>query len=290
MEDKHGKQQLEIKDQRIAELEMELRNIKEDKIVTNELSETVLKMLVELDNELGSLLKSTETGAISLDSQLQIRSATPGIMKHFNIIYSDIGRPITDLVSNLLYDTLEHDVKQVIATSIIKEIVIASKDERWFNMRILPHSTTNNVINGVIITITDITNLKKTEKQLRDTGDKLLTAIEKSPIVVWNQDLELRYTWIHNPHFTYSPEQTIGKKDEDLVLTEDADKLTIIKNKVLKTGIGLREKVKTTLKGKPYYYDLTIKPLIDSKSNIIGISCTSLEISKQVYELNETMR
>ena len=99
----------------------------------------------------------------------------------------------------------------------------------------------------------------------------------------------MRYTWIHNPHSAYRPEETIGKKDEDLVLAEDAEKLTIIKNKVLETGVGLREKVRTTLKGKPYYYDLTVKPLIDSKSNIIGISCTSLEISKKAYELKETM-
>jgi two-component system, chemotaxis family, CheB/CheR fusion protein len=285
MEAKHGKKQIETKDKRITELEMELRNAKEDIIIANEISDTLRKILTAMNNELGSLLNSTDTGAIFLDTQLHIKSATPRIIKHFNIIPNDLGRPITDLVSNLLYDTLVYDVKQVIATSMLKEIVIASKDKRWFNMRILPHSTKNNVIDGVIITITDITNLKKNEEQLRDRGDKLLAAIEKSPVVVWNQDLELRYTWIHNPNSKFRPEETIGKKDEDLVLAEDANILTIIKNKLLETGVGLRKKVRTTLKEKPYYYDMTVEPLLDSKSNTIGISCTSTEISKMEYEL-----
>ena len=290
MDHKASKQQTGTKDQRISELERELRKTEEERIVAIEQSETLRQMLAEIHDELGSLLTSSEIGAMFLDPQMHIKSATPGIQKHFNIIPDDIGRPISDLVSNLLYDTLEHDVKQVIATSVLKEIVIASKNERWFNMRILPHSTANGVINGVMITMTDVTNLKKTEDQFRDFGDKLLTAIEKSSIVVWNQDMELRYTWIHNPHSAFKPEEIIGKKDENLLSSEDADNLTIIKHKVLDTGVGTREKVRTTIKGKPYYYDLTVEPLLDSKSNIVGISCASMEISKKAYEQEGTKR
>ncbi|MBT6005614.1 MAG: hypothetical protein HOG79_07840, partial [Prolixibacteraceae bacterium] len=139
MEDKVSKQQPGTKDQRIADLEMELSKTKEKQIIAIEQSETLRKLLAEMHNELGSLLWNSESGAIFLDLQMKIKSVTPGIMKHFNIISADGGRPITDLVSNLLYDTLENDVKEVIATSVLKEIVIASKDQRWFNMRILPH-------------------------------------------------------------------------------------------------------------------------------------------------------
>jgi two-component system, chemotaxis family, CheB/CheR fusion protein len=284
MNNKNIRQQTGTKDQRINELERELHKAEEDRIVAIEQSKTLQQQLTIIQNGLGKLLDSSQTGAMFLDPQLHILSVTPGIQKYFNILPGDIGRPISDLVHNLLYDTLEHDVKQVIATSVLIEIVIASKDEHWFNMRILPHSTGSGVINGVMITMAEITNLKKIEFELRDSGDKLLAAIRKSPIVVWNQDIELRYTWVHNPHPSFKSEQTIGKKDEDLLPPEEAEKLTTIKQTVLDTGIGMRKKVRTTIKGEPYYYDLTVEPLFDSKSSIVGISCTSMEISKTAYK------
>ncbi len=96
--------------------------------------------------------------------------------------------------------------------------------------------------------------------------------------------MELRYTWIHNPHPEFKPEETIGKKDEELLPLEDAANLTRIKLNVLETGVGMREKVRTTIKENSYYCDLTVEPLLDSNSNIVGISCTSMEISKNAYE------
>ena len=285
MTDKGSEQQPGTKErQRIAELERELCKAREDRILATEQAETLQRILTATHEELGSLLTSSETGAMFLDQQLHIKSATPGIQQHFNILPCDIGRPITDMVSNLLYDTLEHDVKQVIATLALKEIVISSKDEKWFNMRIIPHSTASGVIDGVMVTLTNITKLKNTHDRLRDSGDKLLAAINQLPIVVWNQDMDLRYTWIHNPHPAFNAADTIAKQDEDLLPPEDAANLVRIKRKVLDTGVGVREKVRTTIEGQHYYYDLTVEPLLESHSRIIGISCASMQISKNTYD------
>ncbi len=272
------------KDQQIAKLEQKLRKAEDERIVAIEQSNFFRQMLADFNNQLGSLLTASETGAMFLDTQLLIKAATPGIQKHFNIIPGDFGRPITDLVSNLIYDTLSHDVRQVISTSVLKETVIQSKDGRWFNVRIMPHLGVSGVTDGVMFTITDITNLKMTEELLRDSGEKVLAAIRKSPVVVWNQDMDLRYTWIHNPHAGFTPEEIIGKKDEELLPSDEADNLTRTKRSVLSTGVGKREKVRTTIKGKPFYYDLAIEPLFDINSNIIGVSCASMEISKKVFE------
>ncbi len=290
MNDKDSKKQTGInKDQQIVKLEQKLREAEEERLVSNEQSKSLQQMLAELNDELGSLLADSETCAMFLDTQLRIKSATSGIQKHFNIIRGDVGRPITDLVSNLIYDTLVHDVKQVISTSVLKEIVIQSKDGRWFNVRIMPHLKESDVT-GVMFTMTDITNLKETEDQLRDSGEKVLAAIQKSPVVVWNQDTDLRYTWIHSPHAEFKPEETIGKKDEELLPSDDAANLTRIKRRVLDTGVGTRENVRTTIKGKAYYYDLVVEPLFDSNYNIIGISCASMEISKKAFEQSGSKR
>ena len=102
--------------------------------------------------------------------------------------------------------------------------------------------------------------------------------------------MELRYTWIHNPNLGFVSQEVIGKKDEDLLPTMDALNLTNIKRQVLDAGVGMRENVRTTIKGEPFFYYLVIEPMYDSNSNVLGISCASIEINEQTYKLNAKNR
>ena len=63
------------------------------------------------------------------------------------------------------------------------------------------------------------------EEELRESEERFRVALKGSPIVVWNQDKELRYTWIHNPHPGFEAEETIGKTDEQLLPPDDAARL-----------------------------------------------------------------
>ena len=191
------------------------------------------------------------------------------MQKLFNITPADVGRPITDLVSNLLYETLDQDVKQVINSLVPSENVVQSKDGRWFNMRILPLLKAGDVVSSVMFTFADITKLKKIEDRFLTDTSRVMSVIENSPIVVWNQDMELRYTWIHNPNLGFVSQEVIGKKDEDLLLAKDALNLANIKRQVLDTGVGMRENVRTTIKGEPFYYDLVIEPMYDIRCQLL---------------------
>ena len=138
----------------------------------------------------------------------------------------------------------------------------------------------SDVVCSIMIAVADITKLKQMENNLVANADRLMGVINNSPIVVWNQDRELRYIWIYNPHPGFVAKEVLGKKDEELLPARDAAKLTNIKQQVLDTGVGMRENVRTTIQGKPYEYDLVVEPMLDSNSNIIGISCASMEITK----------
>jgi PAS domain S-box-containing protein len=119
------------------------------------------------------------------------------------------------------------------------------------------------------------------ELQLLMSEERLHIALKNSPVSVFNQDTELRYTWEYNPNFEYETEAVIGKRDVDLLSHDDAQALTQIKRRVLETGIGAREEVKMTLEGQDCYYDLTVEPLRNANNQIIGITCAAVDISER---------
>ncbi|QYO62996.1 PAS domain S-box protein [Leptolyngbya sp. 7M] len=125
----------------------------------------------------------------------------------------------------------------------------------------------------------DITDRKQTELALREAEERLRVALQNAPITVFNQDHELKYTWIHNP-VLHDLHEMLGKHDRDYLPPEDAEPLTAIKQQVLETGIGAREEIKITREGTHYYYDLTVEPLRDENNQTIGITCAAIDVSE----------
>lgn len=120
---------------------------------------------------------------------------------------------------------------------------------------------------------------KSTEEKLRQSEERFRMALKHSPVIVFNQDTELRYTWIYNPPPHFKSETILGKTDADLFSPEEAAQLTKIKRKVLQTGTGARQEVQTTIDGRSHIYDLFVEPLRDATGKIIGVTCTTLDIT-----------
>ena len=114
---------------------------------------------------------------------------------------------------------------------------------------------------GSFATLTDITDRKQLEESLKQSEERFRISLEKSPIVVFNQDRDLRFTWIYNPRHGYSEDDVIGKTDSDLFEIENIARLTEIKRRVIETGISGREEVKLKVAGEMVYYDSIFEPL-----------------------------
>ena len=119
------------------------------------------------------------------------------------------------------------------------------------------------------------------ERALRESEERFRIALQNSNLVVYNQDKDLRYTWIYNPLLGFTPEGILGKTDAELLMPEDAARLDEIKGQVLATGVGARETVRTIIDGSAYYYDLTVEPLRDAAGDVIGVTGASRDITER---------
>src|SRR5436305_1437941 len=118
------------------------------------------------NDDMKNLLNNTGIATIFLDSNLNIKRFTIQTKRIIHLIPSDIGRPISDIVSELEYDNLVQDSINVLKTLVYKEIEVRARDWSWYLIRIMPYRTADNVIDGLAITFVDITTLKKSDIML----------------------------------------------------------------------------------------------------------------------------
>ncbi|HBL15167.1 MAG TPA: hypothetical protein DD379_28010, partial [Cyanobacteria bacterium UBA11162] len=122
---------------------------------------------------------------------------------------------------------------------------------------------------------------QKTEliQALQESEERFRVALKNSPIVVSNQDTDLRYTWVYNPASGVEGSTLVGQLDTELFDPENAQRIIPIKQRVLTTGVGERQEIVITVDGKLRYYDLTVEPLWNQAGEIVGITCAAANIT-----------
>jgi two-component system CheB/CheR fusion protein len=123
--------------------------------------------LSRTNNDMKNLLNSTDIATVFLDGKLRVRRFTTPTTRLIKLIPGDVGRPLSDIVSDLIYPELQDDAHEVLRTLAFSEKAISTHDDRWYTVKIMPYRTLDNVIDGVVITFMDITANKKLEAELR---------------------------------------------------------------------------------------------------------------------------
>ena len=124
--------------------------------------------LTWVQNDMANLLNSTEIATIFLDNEMKLRRFTIHATKLFKLIPGDVGRPLSHVVTDLDYPQLKEDALEVLRSLVFQEKVVATHDGRWYRVRIMPYRTQDNVIDGVVITFVDMTEIKLLEAELRE--------------------------------------------------------------------------------------------------------------------------
>ncbi|MBD3239381.1 MAG: PAS domain-containing protein [Chitinivibrionales bacterium] len=165
-------EELETSNEELQSTNEELETSKEEMHSLNEELTTVnnelqarVDDLSRTRDDMQNLLNSTELAVIFLDANLRVKSFTEKAKSVVSLIESDVGRPLSDLASNLQYDRLAEDCREVLNTLVRKETEVRTKDGAWQLMRIIPYRTSENVIDGVVITFADIGYSKQAREQ-----------------------------------------------------------------------------------------------------------------------------
>jgi two-component system, chemotaxis family, CheB/CheR fusion protein len=169
-------EELQSTNEELQSANEELMSSKEEMQSLNEELQTLnaelmakVEDFVRVDNDMKNLLNSTDIATLFIDKDLNIRRYTYQATKIFKLIKSDIGRPFTDQVSELIYPHMADDAKEVLRTLVFIEKQIPGKDDRWFLIRIMPYRTFDDRIDGLVITFIDITQLKQMEQKYKET-------------------------------------------------------------------------------------------------------------------------
>ena len=175
-EAKSSNEELQSANEELQSTNEELTTSKEEMQSMNEELQTLNAELVHkvdglsrLNNDMKNLLDSTEVATVFLDNALRVRLFTAGSNRVFKLIPGDVGRPITDIASELTYPTLVENAREVLRTLAIHEQAAIARDGRCFLVRMMPYRTLENMIDGVVITFADITASKALEGKLRTT-------------------------------------------------------------------------------------------------------------------------
>lgn len=141
----------------------ELQSINEELRTINQEGRGRNAELAEVNADLINLIDSTEIGTIFLDRELRLRRYTPTITSLFNVLPSDLGRPLSDLTHRLDHAGLIEDARQVLRTLGRLEREVAALGGKWFAVRSSPYRSHDDRIDGVVITFIDTTDRKLAE-------------------------------------------------------------------------------------------------------------------------------
>ena len=205
---KSTNEELQSVNEELQSTNEELETSKEELQSTNEELVTVnaellkkVDELSEVNNDINNLLASTEIGTIFLDINLCIRRFTPAVIKIFNLIHTDIGRPIIDITTQIQREDLYDRAKEVLHTLVRQELEVQDKNGIWYSMRITPYRTQENVIDGVVINFIDVSGIKEIKHLnrlaavVRDSNDAVTVQDFDGNILAWNKGAMQMYGW-----------------------------------------------------------------------------------------------
>jgi len=166
-------EELQSTNEELTTSKEEMQSLNEELQTVNIELQSKLVDFVRANNDMKNLLNSTKIATLFLDKELNIRSFTDPITNIFKLRNTDIGRPFTDLVTDLQYPEMGIHAHQVIKALSSVETETKTNDGRWFNVRIMPYRTLDDHIDGLVMTFTDITKSKKLEIELKEANESL---------------------------------------------------------------------------------------------------------------------
>jgi two-component system, chemotaxis family, CheB/CheR fusion protein len=268
----------------------ELQSVNEELVTVNNELQQKIDSLSHANNDMNNLLAGTGIGTVFVDDHLKIKRFTPAVTHIINLIPSDIGRPLTHIMLNLVnYMNLEEDIRSVLNDLTHREMEVQAKNGQWYLMRILPYRTLENAIDGAVITFVDISVLKQLRATLQDNQERVRSLEETASEITWSVDANLRLITF-NTAFGEDMRKRFGREvglgqlmPPDWLPQRVQEEW---KERYMRGLLGetfLEEITLSTMTGKggreSPVRQYIIRPLLAANQKVIGVACSSRDIS-----------
>jgi two-component system CheB/CheR fusion protein len=191
----------------------ELQSVNEELVTVNAELQAKIEQLAMMQNDMKNLLDNINIGTLFLDTRLRINRITRDAVKIYRVVAGDVGRPLSDIKSNIADGDLLIDAQKVLDTLVPFEREIRTDEGAYYLARIQPYRTLDNVIDGVVLTFTDISTRVAAEAAMlaaRELAEGIVNTV-REPLMVLNGHLKVvsasRFFYLY---FKTSEQETVG--------------------------------------------------------------------------------
>lgn len=183
-------EELQSTNEELETAKEELQSSNEELTTLNEELQNRNTELSTINNDLSNLVNSITVPVVMLSKDLRVRRYTPLAEKVLNLIPSDLGRPITHLKPNVEIPNLEQMVSEAMRTARLKDVELQDRRGHWYSLRVRPYRTSEDVIDGVVMTLMDIDALKTEVNELHLYAESIVETV-RQPLAVLDGSLHV---------------------------------------------------------------------------------------------------
>jgi len=197
----------------------ELQSLNEELTTVNNQLEEKVRELESANDDMANLFDCTEVAIIFLDDQFRIKRYTPPATRLFNLIATDLDRPISDITPKFPDGGFQQDVERALRTLSPQEKQVQTSDGCWWNLRITLYRTLADRIEGVVLTFTDVTRSRQADEQARwlaavllDSNDAVIVHDFDGKISAWNHGAEQMFGYSQAEALKMNAQQMIPEE------------------------------------------------------------------------------
>ena len=247
----------------------ELQSINEELATVNQELKSKVEQLSHSNSDMQNLMDATQIATVFLDRELRIMRYTPSAVRLFNLIPTDLGRPLTDMATQLDYPELGADAQRVLDKLVPVEREVGQSDGSWYLARLMPYRTLDDRIAGIVFTFIDITERKRAEEMrmwlaavVSSTADGIVSYALDGTILSWNAGAQRV--------LGYGPDEAIGRSLAMLAPIGTREHEGLLAEVAAGRGPASLQSVLRRKDGSHVHVALTASPVKDDAGHVLA--------------------